>query len=106
PWRRRVHRDPWSIPDPADAPALRLGSAAPVRPGTGARFGSLAPLPLTARAEYGFPSPHSPPRNCHPPTGAGSPPIPLPRTASRSLQTTARTPSTPGTGRDDLENVE
>src|SRR6185369_17913073 len=69
-------------------------SAAPVRPDTAARFGSLAPLLLTAGAECGSPSPRSLPRNYHRPTGAGPAPIPPPHTAARSAQTTARTAST------------
>ena len=32
-----------AIPDPADAPALRWDSAAPVRAGTGARFATTDP---------------------------------------------------------------
>src|SRR5271157_5778153 len=101
PWWRRWNRDPWSRPDFADAPLLPPDSAVPVPPDTGAWCGGLGQLPLIAPGEYDSVSPRSPPRSCHPPTGPRPLPIPLAHTAARSVQTTARTASTPESGRAD-----
>src|SRR5262249_33721679 len=99
PWWHRSNRDRSSIPDPVHAPVPPPGSALPLPADTVA--GSDAPvlLPLTARAECGFPSLHWLPRNCHPPITGLRAPAPLPCTGARSAQTTARTASIPETDR-------
>src|SRR5580658_851051 len=98
-WSRKWNRDRSSIPDPARAPALPPDSALPVPPETGAPYGSLEPLPPTAPAESDSPWPHWLRQNCHRPTALSLAPAPLPRTAARTVQTTARTISIHETAR-------
>src|SRR5256712_709819 len=97
PWWRKSSPDRWSIPVLADAPVLLPGSAVPVPADTYAQCDGPGPLPPTVPVESDFLWQRSPLRSCHPPTDVSPVSVPLSHTASRSVQTTARTASIPET---------
>src|SRR2546430_10065427 len=89
--------DRGSIPVLVRALLLPPGSAVPAPADTDAQCDGPVPLPLTVPVESAFLWQRWPPRSCHPPTDVSPAPVPLPHTASRSVQTTARTASIPET---------